>query len=223
MNIPPENSLATTESQRPSWWQVMLKTFPMGQFILGALIPTILFLIFHKLGHPLQGAVIGSVWGLGVVLVNYWRSRRIDPLAAFGTALTVVQLIGTLITHNPALYLASSAIHSAIFGFLFLGSLLFPRSLIQVFVETSTTKKFSEFRQSRPYRTVWRIITAVWGGVLLLRAILLVIFQIRLPLSAFLAFQNITDFPLTFALFAFSFWFARQYFNRLRARGEYSG
>jgi hypothetical protein len=75
----------------------------------------------------------------------------------------LIELIGTLITRNPDFYLASAAIDNVLWGLLFLGSLLFARSLIQIFAELlnpglGSQDFLNHFEMPvQLYRSAWKI------------------------------------------------------------------
>ncbi len=213
---PGKDHLRPQRSQ--SWWQLLIQNFPVRQFILGALIPLMIFYIFKSFGQPLAGALLAGSWGLGVVLVVYWRTRRIELFAGLATTLAVIELVTTAITRSPAFFLASASIDSAAYGFIFLSSLLFSRPVLQLMAEeTVGIETFSgNLRRSPPYRTAWQILTTVWGGVYLCKAILLVLLQLRLPLEVFLVFRTLLGWPVWAILFSFSFWFPGWYWRRVR-------
>ena len=204
-------------ARRPSsWWRHMRQHFPWRQCALGAVIPMLIFYLWSRFEQPLLGAVLAGSWGLGVVLVGYWRSRRIDLFAGMAMAMVLIELLVITITRNPDLYLASEAMQSAAHGLLFLGSLAFSRSLIQLLAaEMGANASISDdLRRSPSYRTAWHLLSAVWGGVYLMKAGLLLWAQWGLALEAFLIIRSLSGFPLLAGLFAFSFWFPGWYWRR---------
>ena len=206
--------------QVPAWWQLMCQKFPRRQFVMGALAPIALFYTCKRLGQPLTGALLASIWGLCVVSIDYWRSRRANVFAGLATTLAVIEIAATIITRSPAWYLAAAAMESGVLGGVFLASLLFPRSLLQLLAEeTVGPEGFSaEVRQSRLYQTAWRLLTGVWGGVYLAKALLLLLAQWWLPLEAFLVVRTLLGWPLWAGLFAFSFWFPGWYWRRRQGK-----
>ncbi len=204
------------EKPSSSWWQRLRQHFPWRQFVLGALIPMLIFYLLSRVGQPLLGAVLAGGWGLGVVLVGYWRSRRIDLFAGMALAMAVIELLILALTRNPDFYLASEAIQSAAYGVLFLGSLVFSRSLIQLLAEETgaTANLPAHLRCSPDYRTAWHLLSTVWGGVSLLKAGLLFLAQWGLTLETFLAIRTLSGFPILASLLAFSFWFPGWYWRR---------
>ncbi len=197
------------ERRASSWWQRMRQHFPWRQFALGALIPMLIFYLLNRFEQPLLGAIGAGSWGVGVVLVGYWRCRRIDLFAGMVMAMAVIELLVIVMTRRPDFYLASEAMQSAAHGLLFLGSLAFSRSLIQLLAEEmGTTASLSdELRQSPSYRTAWHRLSAVWGGMYLMKAGLLLVAQWGLALEAFLLIRALSGFPVLAGLCAFSLWF----------------
>jgi hypothetical protein len=123
----------------------------------------LLFYTCKRLGQPLTGAWLAGIWGLCVVSIDYWRSRRVNVFAALAATLAVIELAATVITRSPTWYLAAAAMESGVLGYVFLASLRFPRSLLQLLAEeTIGPEGFSaEVRQSRLYPTAWRLLTGV--------------------------------------------------------------
>ncbi len=199
----------------------MQQNFPHRQVLLGALIPLGLFYLCSRWGQPLLGALLGGGWGLGVGLLWYKRSGHLDPFAGIGTGVAIMQLLLTVMTRNPAFYLASEAMGDAMLGLVFLASLLGSRSLIQMFAEEMGAAKRlpDSLRQTPFYQTAWRMVTAVWGGVYLGKAALLLVAQWGLALEAFLVLRIVAGWPVWALLFAFSFWFPGWYWRRRRVYG----
>jgi hypothetical protein len=208
------------EGRSSSWWLRLLEHFPWRPFALGALIPMLIFYLLSRFDQPLLGATLAGSWGLGVVLMRYWRWRRLDLFAGLAMAMAMIELLVIVITRRPALYLASEAIQSAAHGLLFLGSLALSRSLIQLLAEAmgGTEGISDELRRSPSYRTAWHLLSAVWGGVYLMKAGLLLLAQWGLTLEAFLLTRALSGFPVLVGLFAFSFWFPGWYWRRTAPR-----
>ncbi len=132
--------------------------------------------------------------------------------------MTGIEIVGTLLTHNPKIYLASAAIDSALYGIIFLASMFLPRPLIQVFAEAANGEIGSpEFRQTQFCHSAWQILTVLWGIVSLLKASLLIIVQVRFSLETFLLIRTMMGLPVFVALIMFSYWFPGWYWNRPQA------
>lgn len=219
-----ERQQMTDQQQTSHWWRIFGPTFPYRQFGLGALIPITIFYTFQRVDQAITGALLAAGWGLGVLVITYWRSRRIDLFAGLATPLVLIELIGTLITQNPDFYLASLAVDSVLWGLIFLGSVFLPRPLIQIFAELLNPGLGSEgFLQQHKmsaqlYRSAWQIVTAIWGIVNLLKAVILIFSQLWLPLEAFLLIRTALGIPVLVAMIVFSMRFPGWYWERARSR-----
>jgi len=196
----------------------MRQHFPWKQFIIGALIPIVIFYLFHRFDKPLIGALLAAGWGVGVVATTHLIFKKINLFAALSIPLTLVELVGIIITLNPEFYLATAAIDHTLWGLIFLGSLVFPRPLILIFAEVMggipKSEELGEFGKSEKFQFAWIILTIIWGIVHLIAAVLLVLSQIWLPLEIFLFMRAAFSTPLLAVLVALSFWFPRWYWNR---------
>ena len=201
-----------------SLWRAMLNNSFQSRFILGGVIPVVLFYALHRAGQTLLGAIAAGAWGLGVTLITYWLSREVNIFAVLATTVNLIEIVGTLLTRNPDFYLAGAAIDSFLYALVFLGSLLLARSLMQTIVEaTPQGRTFPEsFRQQPRYARAWQIVTAVWGIAYLSKAGLLVWSQLNLPLELFLTVRTLASFPLFLGLIVFSYWFPARYWKKSR-------
>ncbi len=201
-------------------WQTSGPGFPWRQLILGALVPIAIFYTLYRLGQPLTGALIAIGWSISLLAVQYWRSRSIELFPVLAIPIVLIELIGTLITRNPDFYLASAAIDNVLWGLLFLGSLLLTRPLIQIFAELlnpglGSQEFLSHFEMPvQLYRSAWKILTIIWAVVSLLKAIILILSQLKLPMEVFLIVRTASGFPVLIIMLIFSYRFPRWYWER---------
>ena len=194
--------------------------FPYRQFILGAVVPISFFYTMHRFNRPLAGALLAIGWSLCLLAMNYWRLRRIELFAGLAIPIVVIESIGTLVTRNPAFYLASAAIENTLWGLLFLGSMLLPRPLIQIFAEMlnpglGSQEFFNQYKlPPQLYRSAWQILTAAWAGVNLSKAMILIFSQLNLSLEAFLVVRTAVGIPVLVLMLVFSYRFPRWYWER---------
>ena len=203
-------------------WQTSGPSFPWRQLILGALVPITIFYTLHRLGQPMTGALLAIGWSIGLLVIKYWRSRSIELFPALAIPIVLVELIGTLITRNPDFYLAAAAIDNVLWGLLFLGSLLLTRPLIQIFAELLNPGLGSQdflrhFEMPvQLYRSAWKILTVIWASVNFLKAIILILSQLKLPLEAFIIVRTASGLPVLVLMLIFSYRFPRWYWERPR-------
>lgn len=220
----------TDQQNKSAPLQISGTTFPYRQFILGALVPISLFYVFHRFGQPLTGALLAIGWSISLLGFTYWRSRRIELFPGLAIPIIAIELIGTLITRDPAFYLASAAIENALWGLVFLGSVLISRPLIQVFAELLNpglgSQEFLEQLKLSPqlYRSAWQIITAAWGIVALSKAMILVFSQLWLPIETFLIIRTASGIPvmvlMLFLSYRFPGWYWERQTQRLKVKGK---
>ena len=223
-------SRMTDQQNKSAPLQISGTTFPYRQFILGALVPISLFYVFHRFGQPLTGALLAIGWSISLLGFTYWRSRRIELFPGLAIPIIAIELIGTLITRNPAFYLASAAIENALWGLVFLGSILISRPLIQIFAELLNpglgSQEFLEQLKLSPqlYRSAWQIITAAWGFVALSKAMILVFSQRWLPIETFLIVRTASGIPvmvlMLFLSYRFPEWYWKWAMERTRLKAE---
>ena len=184
--------------------------------------PIAIFYTLYRLGQPLTGALIAIGWSIGLLAIKYWRSRSIELFPALAIPIVLIELIGTLITRNPDFYLASAAIDNVLWGLIFFSSLLFARPLIQIFAELlnpglGSQEFLSHFEMPvQLYRSAWKILTVIWAVVSLLKAIILILSQLKLPLEVFLILRTASGFPVLVVMLIISYRFPRWYWERPR-------
>ena len=201
-------------------WRESGPRFPWRQLLIGALAPITIFYVLHRLGRPLTGALLAIAWSIGLLVIKYWRLRRIELFPALAIPVILIELIGTLITRNPGFYLAAAAIDNVLWGLLFLGSLFFARPLLQIFAELlnpglGSPEFLSHFEMRvQLYRSAWKILTVIWVVVFFLKAILLIFSQLMLPLEAFLIVRIASGLPVLVVMLILSYRFPGWYWAR---------
>ena len=201
-------------------WRASGPGFPWRQLLLGALAPITIFYALHRFGQPLTGALLAIGWSMGLLAIKYWRSRSVELFPALAIPIVLLELIGTLITRNPDFYLAAAAIDNVLWGLLFLGSLLLTRPLIQIFAELLNPGLGSQdflrhFEMPvQLYRSAWKILTVIWASVNFLKAIILILSQLKLPLEAFIIVRTASGLPVLVLMLIFSYRFPRWYWER---------
>ncbi|MGB0560245.1 MAG: VC0807 family protein [Spirulinaceae cyanobacterium] len=195
----------------------MRQHFPWRQFMIGALIPILIFYLFHRVDQPLAGAFFAAGWSVGIIVITRLFFKKSNLFAALSIPITLIEIASIVITLNPEFYLATAAIEHTLWGFVCLGSLVFSRPLILIFAQAmggiEKSQELGEFGKSDEFQSAWVVLTIIWGITHLIAAIVLIASQIWLPLESFLILRTGLGTPLLAALIAFSFWFPRWYWN----------
>ncbi|MCD4785164.1 MAG: hypothetical protein K8T10_15215 [Candidatus Eremiobacteraeota bacterium] len=216
----PENSDTTEETEDQSkkkhnqWFQTLKENFPWKNFTIGLLVPKLIFYTFFHYGNILAGTVVALVWCVGVVLFDYIRSKKIGWFAIIAASLILVRLYAILRKDDPTAYLVVDSLDNMLFGLAFLISLLFPRPLMQIFVEMGDYSKIPEILIKSPYyRKAWAIITAVWGSVMVIEALFIYITKFSNPRIS-LYIDIFSGWPTWLLLFSFCMWLPRWYWTK---------
>lgn len=189
---------------------------PVDRIVLGAVIPVSIYYVGRKMDLALEGAIAASVWCLLLMAFFLIRRREFDGYSAIGALYGVSELAGLLVSHNPDWYLYASIVSDGVVGAVFIFSMLARRSLIQVLAEqTAGLDAFPEaVRKSRHYRPLWLRLSLVWGGAYLAKGAFKWGVLSVAPVEVYLVVRTILDWPLTFVLMAFSFWYPKRYWGR---------
>ncbi len=194
-------------------WEDFKRHFPWQEMTVGFLIPKAIFFIGIGWNMLYPSAVVATAWCLGVFWVSYRRSRAVNVFAILAVIVIVARIIVVLASRNPVLYMYAQAIDSASYGVAFLGSLFFPRPLIQLFAEASSVAIPEVVRESVYYVRAWRIVTSVWGVVYMILAVLLVLMR-SVSMKAAAMIDIIASWPTLIVLIAFTVVFPRWYWER---------
>ena len=160
------------------------------EILLGAVAPFVSYQVATWLGASELAALSwGAVFPLAGIALGFAR-RRFDVISATSLAAIVVGLGGALLLHSARFLLVKDSLVSATIGLAFLGSLLAARPLIFVIGRSRSPERAAVFdaRWADPaFRRALRVMTAVWGGVLLAEAATRVALSLAIAPGALLA------------------------------------
>lgn len=190
---------------------------PVNRILLGAVAPTLIYYAGRKLDHALAGAVVASLWSLGIMAWFLLKEKEFDGYSGIGAAYGVSELAGLLVTRNPDWYLFSPIVSDWVLGGVFLASMLVQRPLIQVLAEqTAGLDAFPvSVRESEHYRPLWLRLSLVWGGAYMGKGAVKWAVLGSQPIEVFLTVRTVLDWPLIIGLMAFSFWYPKRYWHRV--------
>lgn len=195
----------------------ILKNIFNRDFVISAIVPVLIFSVFDKMGMTLNGIILSGIWSIGVVVLNFIKERKINALATMGAIFAGVGVIGTVISKNPTFYLVAPIVQDILMTFIFWGSLLYKRSLIQIIVEQSYLKNVSEeFKKQPKYSAAWRIVTIAWGILNLSQAALRTVLLYSVSIGSYYAISTVYGNISTPLLIAFSILFPKWYWKRAK-------
>jgi len=111
------------------------------------------------------------------------------------------------------------ALDNLIVGAIFTDSLLFKRSLMQMFADSASAQIPQEILHSAYYGKAWRIVTFVWAAVYIIFAIVLILLK-ACNLKIVGLIDMLASWPLMVILFIFTLKFPGWYWKKNHAKIE---
>jgi hypothetical protein len=145
--------------------------------------------LLHRGVSPVIALAVAAVFPLVEMVYEAVQTRRVGVIAIVSLAGIVVGFGLSFATGNAIFALLKDSVFTALFGVLFLGSLLTPRPLIyrlnrDMAGSDPAARAASEALWENPgARRVFRIMTLVWGVGLLLEASVRVVVAMTLPIA----------------------------------------
>jgi intracellular septation protein A len=176
----------------------------LQRFSLVGGLPLLAFYVAYRLIHPPAGVGAGMLVSGLVLLLQFRRQRRVDPIGAVAFGLVLIQGTLALLLRSPALYLAAPAAENVLWGVLLLGSAASGRPLVTLVARELEllTPALSEPGVLAALRQV----TVVWGIAAFFKAALRLALLASLPLEAFLLAITLSGWALNSGLVALSVW-----------------
>ncbi|MFD9125825.1 VC0807 family protein [Kitasatospora sp. NPDC059571] len=160
----------------------------------------------------IAGGLLLLPWiGYGIV-----RQRRVEAMAVFTLSLVVAGTLLSLITGSPRVLMVRDSWVTAAIGFWVLGTLLTRRPFIMAASRGVVIAKVGEaglvawegrWDVEPMFRHHLRLITAVWGSVFLLDAVLRVVLAYAIPVDAFPLTSTVLWLALLGGLLTFHNWY----------------
>ncbi|MDD5432659.1 MAG: hypothetical protein PHO70_06725 [Candidatus Omnitrophica bacterium] len=196
-----------------STWQIFIENFPWRDVILGFLIPKVIFLYGLNRKMPFVWGGYAIIWCLVVFFIGYTKTRKVNIFAILALVLILIRILVVIAERDPRLYLILVALDEIIFGLIFLVSLFFKRTIMEVFADAVGSKAPEAVKCSRYYSKAWRIVTFVWGVTYLLYALILVLMNVK-DLKTVGQIDMFAWIPILVALFIFTIMFPRWYWEK---------
>jgi len=204
---------------------------PLGGFSFKQMLPTLVFdvampiVVFNVLTHSGMSTLWALVTGGLSPAINNLRVwvkvRRLEPLGIIVMSFLAIGTVTALITASVFVALIKESFLTATFGFICIGSLFAGRPLmfyiIRQFVAGDDPERLEWWNglwQYPQFRTAQRLVTAVWGVVYLVEALLRVAFALVLSSQQVVSISPVMAFTVMIALMAWT----RRYMLALRKR-----
>jgi hypothetical protein len=179
-------------------------------------------IVAFYVGWKLAGLVVGIAAAAAFGLAMYRHERRADRPAMVvrvALGLVVIRTAVGLITHSTNLYLGQEIILDTILGSITLGSLLVHRPLAAIFAREVYPFP-DQVYGSAGFRQVFVLITAVWGGYFIIRALVRLAALLTLTTDGYLLVAALSDFPFVLGLLGWSVIYSTRRFRASPEWGE---
>jgi intracellular septation protein A len=205
---------------------------PPGNFSFTQMLPTLVvdvampIVAFNLLTHysvsTLWALAAGGIFPASNNIRVWIKSRKLEPLGIIVMSFLVVGTAASLISGSIFFALIKESFLTAAFGFICLGSLLAERPLMfyinRQFVAGDDPVRLAWWNglwdEFPNFRAAQRFVTAVWGIVYLLEALLRVGFAMLLSPAQVVAISPVMAFGVTIVLIAWT----RRYMLAMRER-----
>jgi len=184
---------------------------------LGFLIPKVFFLYGARHGVPFFWAAISVAWCFGVFYLHQVRTHKVNFFAIFAVIMIMARIMVVIAAKNPRMYLYVLALDNLFVGVIFMTSLLFKRSLMQMFADSASAQIPQDILRSAYYEKSWRIVTFVWAIVYILFALVLVLLK-ACNLKIVGLVDMLASWPLMVMLFLFTLKFPAWYWKNNYAK-----
>jgi hypothetical protein len=193
-----------------SFRSLILGTGP--RFARDAAGPVLAFYLAWKLAGLGAGIAAGTALALAAF---FWERRRSRSGlgAAIGLGIALTQALSGTLSGSATGYLAPAVVANAVYGLVFIGSVVIGRPLAGVFARESYPFP-PAVQASGTFRRTFSTISLAWGAFLLMRSVIRLVVLAGSPVGVFVAVNVATGVPLTLALMSWSLWYGLTSFRR---------
>lgn len=208
----------------PTGRRVMAGMIP--DVIVSGVLPIVLTNVLLANGVAAVPALVaGAIFPLGSNLFSLARTRRASVIGVITLAFIVLGAVSSLLSGDPRFTLAKNSAFTGVYGLIYLATLCVGKPLMftlgRQFVAGNDPDKLAHWNgmwQYPAFRRVQRLMTSVWGGVLLAEAAVRIalVYLTDLPVNAMQLIAEVMTYAVIFALIAWTVWYGK----RAAASGE---
>lgn len=177
----------------------------LRQMLPNLLINAVLPFLINMLAQPHMSTINALLLASSVpalfTLGNFIWKRHIDVVGLLVVVGLLLSAAFALVFHSPRLLLLQGSAISGLFGVVELVSLLFPRPIlfyiVRSIVAQNDAQRIARFNADwafPQFRTCYRVLTIVWGCLMIAQVILLTVLVFNLPISLMLVLSPILSF-----------------------------
>ena len=193
-------------------WQLLLRR-GLPQFAFEGIVPVLVFYgLWRTSGLP-AAVVVSTALSLAIAAWQLHHGRQAG-VAVVTALFVIVQALVALLANSATVYLAQPVVLSALWGLVYIGSVVVGRPLIGIFA--SAWYPFPPwFQASAAYRREFGLQSLVWAAYCLGRAALRLYALLGSGVGGFVVVSVLTGTPVLAVLVFWGLWHARRTFGRL--------
>lgn len=159
--------------------------------IINGIVPWLIYILLNDHMSNFQALLIATLIPLIDNIVHLWKHRKLDAFGGLMLFTFVLTLILVLLGGSEKILLVRESLITAAVGIVFLGSLFFKRPLIYYLaMRFIGNDRFADNWQIKYFRFVMRLMTFVWGIILVSEAIVRVVMVFQLTTETYLLLSN---------------------------------
>jgi uncharacterized protein DUF3159 len=195
----------------PTWRLLIARGAP--QFAAEAVLPVAAFYAGWRMSGLAAGVAVSTAVSLALAGYLVHAGRDVGLVAASAVFVLVQAAVG-LVSGSTTVYLAQPVVLSALWGFVYLVSVVIGRPLIGV-LACAWYPFPAWFRASAAFRREFGMQSLVWAAYCFARAAVRLVLLLHSGVGAFILVSFATGTPVIVLLLAWGLWHARRAFSRL--------
>jgi len=153
-----------SDTKNRGFWTSLKENMPWRELLAGLIIPLNGLYIFLHFNRVLEGMVFVIIWYIILFTINIAVMKKVNIFAVITLIMILLNFFSSFFKSHPSLHIMVKALDQAVFGFIFLGSILLSKPLVLSFVNRETLERIPEKVKKSPYfLKTWNLVTAMWG------------------------------------------------------------
>ncbi|MEH7348081.1 VC0807 family protein [Gottfriedia acidiceleris] len=167
------------------------KMYVIFTLVINGILPWVIYVVLSDYMSSLLALSIATLIPLVDNVVHLWKHKRLDAFGGLMLFTLILTLLLVLLGGSEKILLVRESLITASVGIIFLVSLLFKRPIMfYLGMRFIQNNRFAENWNIKYFRFVMRLMTFVWGTMLLLEAVVRIIMVYDLSTERYLLFSN---------------------------------
>ncbi|PGL71530.1 VC0807 family protein [Bacillus sp. AFS055030] len=167
------------------------KMYVIFTLVINGILPWVIYVVLSDYMSSILALSIATLIPLVDNVVHLWKHKRLDAFGGLMLFTLILTLLLVLLGGSEKILLVRESLITASVGIIFLISLLFKRPIIfYLGMRFIQNNRFAENWNIKYFRFVMRLMTLVWGIMLLSEAVVRIIMVYDLSTERYLLFSN---------------------------------